>query len=65
MFPQPNVSDVNECVSNNGGCDHICVNTVGSHTCKCKDGWTLETDKMNCKGNIVYFRDTASLYYLD
>ncbi|XP_078571570.1 uncharacterized protein LOC144859154 [Branchiostoma floridae x Branchiostoma japonicum] len=31
--------DINECSSNNGGCDHNCENTVGSYDCTCRDGY--------------------------
>ena len=34
--------DINECESNNGGCDvnATCTDTVGSFTCACNDGFT-------------------------
>ncbi|RXG69258.1 Collagen and calcium-binding EGF domain-containing protein 1 [Armadillidium vulgare] len=28
--------DIDECEKGNGGCDHICENTLGSFRCKCK-----------------------------
>ena len=33
--------DVNECDTNNGGCDvnATCANEVGSFTCNCNSGW--------------------------
>ncbi|XP_066302793.1 EGF-containing fibulin-like extracellular matrix protein 2 [Branchiostoma lanceolatum] len=31
--------DYNECSRNNGGCEHNCVNTVGSYRCSCRDGY--------------------------
>jgi hypothetical protein len=35
-------SDINECASNNGGCDHnaTCMNTAGSFTCTCNPGYS-------------------------
>ena len=33
--------DVDECATDNGGCTHNCVNSVGSHTCTCDPGYDL------------------------
>ncbi|MBT9556815.1 MAG: hypothetical protein IV100_12345, partial [Myxococcales bacterium] len=35
-------ADVDECITNNGGCDGnaTCVNTIGSRTCACDSGYT-------------------------
>ena len=46
------LSDINECLEpNKGGCgdNAVCLNTVGSRTCKCKDGFS--GDGMKCEGN--------------
>lgn len=35
-----NIIDINECVSGSGCSDDAdCINTVGSHTCKCRSGF--------------------------
>ena len=44
------IADVNECDLNNGGCDHSCINTVGSYYCECSDGQTLVNSTL-CTGN--------------
>ncbi|XP_074645082.1 uncharacterized protein LOC141901623 isoform X2 [Tubulanus polymorphus] len=31
--------DINECATNNGGCDYQCINTDGSYRCDCAVGW--------------------------
>ena len=49
------IADVNECLVNNGNCEHRCVNTVGSYYCECNSGYMLESDKHNCKGKYVSF----------
>ena len=49
-------SDVNECESNNGGCQHICQNTYGSHVCKCWTGHRLDEGGKSCLGEL-YCRD--------
>ena len=33
------LSDRNECSDNNGGCEQICTNSVGSFTCSCREGF--------------------------
>ena len=42
-------SDKDECAVNNGGCQHICKNTVGSYECACHNGFTLHENKHDCK----------------
>lgn len=43
-------TDIDECQSNNGGCDHFCKNTVGSFDCSCRKGFKLLTDERSCQG---------------
>uniref|UniRef100_A0A2C9KBX8 Metalloendopeptidase n=1 Tax=Biomphalaria glabrata TaxID=6526 RepID=A0A2C9KBX8_BIOGL len=56
--------DRNECEERNGGCIHICKNTIGSYQCFCRDGYILQSDQHSCvagchriisssKGNIT------------
>ena len=35
------ILDINECHNNSSGCHEntICINTDGSYTCQCKDGY--------------------------
>ena len=40
--------DVDECLSDNGGCSEICVNLPGSYTCACGTGKEISEDKRNC-----------------
>ncbi|XP_031559878.1 tolloid-like protein 1 [Actinia tenebrosa] len=42
-------SDEDECQKRKGGCQHICVNTIGSYRCACKPGFTLHSNKHSCK----------------
>ena len=54
MFP---ITDIDECITNNGGCDvnAACTNTIGSRTCQCNSGWT--GNGLTCTG------DMRNLYY--
>ena len=42
----------NDCSVNNGGCQHLCLSTVGNKkTCKCSTGYTPHpTDPTQCTG---------------
>lgn len=40
--------DADECVFNNGGCQHVCVNTMGSYECRCKEGFFLSDNQHTC-----------------
>ena len=42
--------DIDECITNNGGCSQICANEVGSYKCLCYPGFVLETDEHLCIG---------------
>ena len=46
-------TDVNECLTDNGGCNHTCTNTLGSYNCSCYDGYLLSEDLSSCIGNII------------
>jgi hypothetical protein len=50
-------SDINECLTNNGGCDvnAACNNTIGSFTCACRTGYT--GDGFNCTGTSYISND--------
>nr|XP_021507855.1 tolloid-like protein 1 [Meriones unguiculatus] len=38
-----------ECSKDNGGCQHECVNTMGSYMCQCRNGFVLHENKHDCK----------------
>ena len=45
--------DIDECALNNGGCDQVCNNTIGSFQCGCNSGYTLSFDGITCSGRIA------------
>ena len=45
--------DTNECQTNNGGCEQVCTNTVGSFECSCNQGFSLSSDGANCNGKKI------------
>lgn len=42
------IIDQDECATNNGGCQHICTNTIGSYQCSCNNGFLLHDNKHDC-----------------
>lgn len=47
--------DKNECATNNGGCQHICTNKIGSYQCFCNNGYILHENKHDClEGHCTY-----------
>ena len=46
------ISDVDECLNNNGGCLYYCENTIGSVYCDCPAGYKLAADGQFCLGKI-------------
>ena len=44
--------DINECLIDNGGCDHNCSNSVGSYSCSCNNGYLLNNNGYTCEGKV-------------
>ena len=50
-------TDINECATNNGNCGQVCTNTVGSYTCSCNSGYSLNADARTCAGrDMIYLQ---------
>lgn len=43
-----NFAAVNECLTNNGGCSQLCIDTYESFYCSCRDGFVLQRDPFTC-----------------
>ena len=42
--------DSDECIGSHlNNCTQECINTIGSYTCECKNGFT-KVDRLSCKG---------------
>ena len=41
--------DVDECLTDNGGCSDVCVNTDGGFECSCSEGRIMNDDGMTCR----------------
>ncbi|CAL4073807.1 unnamed protein product, partial [Meganyctiphanes norvegica] len=44
---------LDECLNNNGGCQHNCTNTWESFKCSCNEGFNLNDDQLTCQGESV------------
>lgn len=44
-------ADVDECLLNNGYCEHNCSNELGTYRCQCAAGYQLDQGGHNCTGN--------------
>ncbi|KAK9736631.1 hypothetical protein QE152_g11435 [Popillia japonica] len=45
---KPVCVDVDECLDNNGDCQHNCINEPGSYRCGCREGFLLRRDNRTC-----------------
>lgn len=43
---------INECLVDNGGCTHLCVDTPTSFHCQCRPGYRL-VDNYTCDGKFI------------
>ncbi|ROT72491.1 hypothetical protein C7M84_009125, partial [Penaeus vannamei] len=46
---KPVCLDVDECVGQNGNCEHICINEPGTFRCACREGYRLRGDNSTCE----------------
>ncbi|XP_026924888.1 collagen and calcium-binding EGF domain-containing protein 1 isoform X2 [Acinonyx jubatus] len=57
---KPYCLDIDECATSNETlCAHICVNTVGSYRCECREGYIREDDGRTCTKGDKYPNDTG------
>lgn len=46
---------IENCNSNNGGCEHICTNALHGKKCSCFVGYILERNGVSCAGRYWHF----------
>lgn len=49
LLPDGTCADVDECMVQNGGCQQVCQNSIGSYKCACLDGYFLKADSTSCE----------------
>ena len=47
------ISDIDECLTANGGCPQRCIKLPGSYECGCFDGYYMNEIRI-CQGLLVY-----------
>ena len=57
LLPVPSIvsslpADIDECQSGTSGCQQLCTNTVGSFFCRCRAGYSLNSDARTCRGDL-------------
>ncbi len=58
---QDPLTEIDECATNNGGCEHNCDNTDGSFFCSCDSGYQLDNSSLNCSGKMCDYLHKNSL----
>ena len=48
------MADIDECARDTDGCEHNCINSVGSYFCSCNTGYALTMDSKNCTGEYMH-----------
>ena len=56
------ITDVDECATNNGGCNQICKNSYGSYHCECDSGYELSADNHTCVGKFIFDKKALSKF---
>ena len=58
------IIDINECLSNNGGCDinALCTNTIGNFNCSCNPGYS--GNGFSCSGMNFWSLDFFFFFWI-
>ena len=67
-------TDVDECATNNAGCEHDCYNSPGSYSCNCNEGYEVHEDQHQClrkyfcemyKNILLFYKSMLIIILLD
>jgi hypothetical protein len=54
-------TDIDECKEPHlNNCTQECINTIGSFSCECKNGFTRK-DQTSCDGKLIKFKHQSSM----
>ena len=56
-------ADEDECLLNADNCAHVCINTLGSYSCACRQGYSLAQDGQLCMGNVNVCSKSESITF--
>ena len=56
-------TDIDECTEGTHQCQQNCHNTIGSYTCSCNNGFTIDTDGRSCNGRLKLVYTTCYWVY--
>ncbi len=56
--------DIDQCTTNNGGCQQICTNLLPGFACSCYSGFVLNDDGKSCSGMSSMLYGCSSTYSL-
>ncbi|XP_002739247.2 endoglucanase A-like [Saccoglossus kowalevskii] len=60
---QVNCADIDECETDNGGCEQNCTNTIGSYYCFCQEGMIVQEDGLSCNYDYDEVLRKSLLFY--
>ncbi|XP_002739246.1 uncharacterized protein LOC100366322 [Saccoglossus kowalevskii] len=58
-----NCVDIDECETDNGGCEQHCTNTEGSYYCYCQEGMIVQEDGLSCNYDYDEVLRKSLLFY--
>ena len=57
--------DIDECETDNGGCEDVCHNQPGSYKCACSEGFVLAHNNKKCIGIALKKLQNKAYFYFE